>query len=129
MVTTLNNPPGGIRMSDPEQIIQAVQNGTNRSYASGIVALAGGGQTGATLLKAQFNQVSTVATTGDSVMLPKAVAGMEIRIASAGVGNLAVYPWLGDTIDGNSANSSITVNAGTNTIGFCCKTGDWRFNF
>ena len=41
------------------------------STDTGITATAGGGQSTAYLLTAQFNKIATVATTSDSVQLPR----------------------------------------------------------
>jgi hypothetical protein len=57
-----------------------------------ITALAGGGQTGATRLPSAINYVGTVASPGDSVMLPKEAAGRRIVVVNGGASSLNVFP-------------------------------------
>ena len=74
-----------------------------------ITAFATGGQTNATPLTADFNRVSTVATAGDSVLLPVAKDGREVKVYNDSANNLAVFPLTGDAINDQSANASVTV--------------------
>jgi hypothetical protein len=62
------------------------------SSKNGLTALAGGGQTGALLLPAAVNVVSTVANPGDSVLLPKEGGGKRIIVINAGANSLNVFP-------------------------------------
>lgn len=81
--------------------------------ATGISAFATGGQASATALTAQWNNVTTVATAGDSVKLPAAVLGQEITVRNSGAAALAVFPASGDAINALAANASVTVPVGT----------------
>src|ERR1035438_880355 len=58
--------------------------------SSGITALAGGGQPGATLLSQVISLVSIVATAGDSVILPVSSPGMELTVINGGANTLAI---------------------------------------
>jgi hypothetical protein len=62
------------------------------SSKNSLTALAGGGQTGATLLPASVNVVATVVNPGDSVMLPKEGGGKRIVVINAGASSLNVFP-------------------------------------
>jgi hypothetical protein len=62
------------------------------SSKNSLTALAGGGQTGATLLPASVNVIGTVANPGDSVMLPKEGGGKRIVVINAGANSLNVFP-------------------------------------
>lgn len=82
------------------------------SSATGITAFATGGQASATQLTEEFNEVSTVATAGDSVKLPAAVAGLNCIVFNDGAATLALFPATGDTINDGSANASISIEPG-----------------
>ncbi len=91
-----------------------------KSVGNSISAFAGGGQSSATLLSKDINLVSTVATNGDSVKLPVAAVGMEVRIFNLSSNTLAVFPNSGATIDALAANASISIAAGDDYT-FICK--------
>jgi hypothetical protein len=93
---------------------------------SGITALAGGGQTGATLLGIGYNEVDTVATNDDSVMLPPAIPGSFCFVNNAGANTLYIY-----ANTSNPSNVSATTGAAiadqmiaTNTNAKTAATGD-----
>lgn len=110
------------------------------STQTGIVALAGGGQIGATPLLGALNEVDTVVTNNDSVQLPIALPGQQIFINNATAQILSVYGipsnpsngGAGDTIA--SASSSVQQATGTgvtqaaNTLAFymCTTLGQWK---
>jgi hypothetical protein len=98
-----------------------------RSASSGgIIAKAGGGQSGATLLNAQrFNQVGTVGTAADSVMLPPAVNGMSCDCVNATANSLNVFPSSNETINALAANTALAVAAGKAFHAFCPVDGKW----
>lgn len=79
------------------------------SFTSSITAFAGGGQGSATAINSDFNVVTTVATAGDSVVLPAAAQARTLVVFNQGAAALAVFPGTGDTINGGSANASVTV--------------------
>jgi len=107
--------------------VLAVAAGLNRPYQSGFTAHAGGTKAAALQLPAQvaFLEVDTTATNGDSVLLPAALSGMEIKVWNNGAATLDIYGRGTDTI-----NQSVTATAYTLTAGqaahFCCaKNGSW----
>ena len=99
------------------------------SFKDAIPANAGGGQANAVLLSAQVNNVTTVATAGDSVRLPAPAQtnqfadgptdnrGVPIIVINSGAGTLAVFPDSGSTINGLAQNAPINVAAG-DVVGF-----------
>lgn len=93
--------------------------------ADGIVALAGGGQPGATALTAKFNSVDTVATSEDSVMLDSALIGKMQNVFNNTANNLSVYPVLGQSINGVT-NYKFVIGPGDNIEFKCFANGKWK---
>lgn len=91
----------------------------------GIVALAGGGQVGATALTYKFNSVDTVASSEDSVMLDTALIGKSQNVFNNGANNLAVYPVAGQTING-VVNYKFVIGPGDNIEFKCFTNGKWK---
>ncbi len=79
------------------------------SLTTSITAFATGGQGSATALTSDFNIVTVCATAGDSVVLVAAASGRTQTVFNNGAAALAVFPNTGDTINGGSANASVTV--------------------
>jgi len=73
----------------------------------GITASATQTIAGATALTKGINRVSTVASTGNAVALPTAVAGLQILIINDGANTIQVFPCneASDAIDGGSPNA------------------------
>jgi hypothetical protein len=115
--------------------LNGLAGGSNFAYQSGITAHAGGTQAAAFQLLpgVALFQISTVATTGDSVALPECVQGTWLMIANAGTGTLDVYgsPITNgasgtlDTINATAGTSAYTLATNTNAIFFCPKNGAW----
>ena len=103
------------------------------SYADNITALAGGGQTGATPIAAEVARVTTVATAGDSVMLPAAVpgpgqAGMTILVINHGAKPMQVFGAGTDTIDDQTYSVGVTQMVNSVVIFVCTTVGKWYAN-
>lgn len=99
----------------------------NASSRNGLTALAGGGQTGATLLDRTINRVTTVATAADSVMLPKAVNGKIVFVVNAAAANaMAVFPFSADSINALAVNASLSVAANKGVCFVCPVDGIWQ---
>jgi len=79
------------------------------NLVTGLTALAGGGQTGATALVSGRNNFTVVATAADSAKLPTATAGLVVIVRNTGAASLAVFPFLGDSINAMSANLSVDI--------------------
>jgi hypothetical protein len=111
---------------------------------TGLVALAGGGQPGATGLAYGYNEVDTVASNNDSVQLPPALPGTFCTIYAAGVDTLAIYANASpnqnnasvldqmiavNTNTKTAAASDITLTAGHTTSFMCTTAGLWKQMF
>lgn len=93
---------------------------------SNITAYAGGGQANATQLTAKTNEVTVVATAGDSVKLPAAVAGLEVAIFNADVADACdVFPFSGDSL-GSGINTAVSLAAGSAIRYVCFSATQWR---
>lgn len=109
----------------------------------GIVALAGGGQTGATSLTAQVNRIDTVASGNDSVSLPKigpvseasanlCPVGHIVFVKNASASNAAfVIGKTPDTIDGVATGTGVSLTAAKGALYVAVSynpttnVGDW----
>jgi hypothetical protein len=109
------------------------------SYQNGLTALSGGGQTGATPVTSAINEVSTVATTGESVQLPVALPGAIVTVINDGANSLNVFGYplnpntgLGDTIAAHNSTTQVSTTTGTaqasGSVGIyiCFASGDWK---
>ena len=77
------------------------------SVSSPIVAFAGGGQVGATLLSPDVNRVITVASIGDSVRLPAATSPISVVVINSTANSMQVYGTGSDTINGVASGAGI----------------------
>jgi hypothetical protein len=111
-----------------------VTQGINFTYASGIVAHAGGTQAACFNLPTSIAlyEVDTVATTGDSVCIPHGKQGADFSIRNAGAQTLSVYAQssnneLGgiDTINGTAGSTAYSIPANNSAECFAAKTGAW----
>lgn len=98
------------------------------SASNTLTAHAGGGQTNALQLTSELNRITTVATAGDSVMLPAAVQGLTILIDNAGANQMQVYGNGTDTINGVATATGVSQMAGSEVIYVCHGTGTWFAN-
>lgn len=95
--------------------------------ATTITAFAGGGQASATALTAAYNNVTVVATDGDSVKLPDAALGKHITVKNTDAAQvLAVFPASGDEINGLAANAAVGIPPGCERTFWGISTGAWR---
>jgi hypothetical protein len=106
------------------------------SAEDGIVATPSGNQANSRLLGQQQSRITTVASPGDGVRLPPAIAGACVVVVNDAAVNAAnIWPSSqfqggvagGDKINALAANAaySQTVLSGV-TIFFCFTTGSWR---
>lgn len=86
---------------------------------TGITAYAGGGQTSATALTGAVNVVATVASAGDSVLLPIVPLGAEVTVKNTSANSMDVFPQSGGNIDAASANAAEAVAGGAGAIFKC----------
>jgi hypothetical protein len=98
-----------------------------QSTANGLTAHAGGGQGSATPLTAMVNRVTTVATGGDSVILPTNAPGLCITVMNAAAANsMNVFPDTGASINALAANSAFAVAAGKTAVFYCTNANQWH---
>jgi hypothetical protein len=114
---------------------QAIYSVLLDSTADNLTATPSGTQTTALALAARVNRVTTVATAGDAVRLPPALAGMTIKVKNSASANaMNVYPASaaqggvagGDAINALGANAAYSLAAGLSALTFTCfTTGTW----
>jgi hypothetical protein len=96
-----------------------------QSATDSITAHAGGGQTSATQLTAQFNHVTVVASAADSVKLPPSVVGMQIEMTNSSANSMQAFGTSPDTINGAATGTGVAVAAGKTAIFTCYTAGAW----
>ncbi len=104
------------------------QGGVNPQFtaANALTAHAGGGQANGTLCSAYINRFTTVATAGDSALLPAAIPGLEIHVVNTTATSMNVFPQSGGQINGASANAAFALGANKNAIFGCAVAGQWH---
>jgi hypothetical protein len=95
------------------------------SATSGLTAHTGGGQGSATLAPSVLNEFTTVATGGDSAILPPSLAGMQMFVANKGAASMNLFPATGEQINKGGANTAFAVGIGKNVTLYCVVTGNW----
>lgn len=94
--------------------------------ATGITAYAGGGQANATQLANEFNEVTVVATNGDSVKTKYAIKNLRMVIVNSdSTQSLDVFPKTGQNFAGLAANTAISLPAGQSLEIICFTDGTW----
>lgn len=92
---------------------------------TGITALAGGGRTGAPVLVLGSNEVTTVASGADSVVLPVAVPGSVVFVVNAGANALQLFANGSDTINGTAGATGISVANAKRIMCVAADVGQW----
>lgn len=82
-------------------------------FNAGVTAHAGGGQTNAQQINPGMNTINTVATTGDSVLMPNDVLGQTTIVVNLGASSCDIYPYPGDSIDNLGINNPYVLAAGS----------------
>ena len=95
-----------------------------------LTAHAGGGQTNATPITATLVEVTTVASNGDSVILPPTLAnlisGLEITISNgSATHSINVFPPSGEAINALAINTAFSLAAGKTAVFNCLRAGQW----
>jgi hypothetical protein len=101
--------------------------------ADTLTAVASGTQTTALLFTAVQNRVTVVASAGDAVRLPPALAGLAITVSNAASNAMNVFPSSaaqggvtgGDAINALSQNTAYSQATGRQTFR-CFTTGTWE---
>lgn len=120
----------GFRLIDGTALNRALgrifQGGLSRQDS--ITAFAGGGRTSATQLIKSLNRITVVATAGDSVALPKAIAGSLVWVTNADAAdslNIFTKASTSDTINGSAATVAYALAAGKTAVFICNTVGAW----
>lgn len=95
---------------------------------TGLTAHAGGTQAAALALTKAINNVTTVATAGDSVKLPASAAGLEITVANNGAASMQVYGAGTDTINGVATATGVAQLPGQVVVYTAAVAGNWIAN-
>lgn len=97
------------------------------SHTNAITAHVGGGQGSATALTTAINRVTTVATAGNSVKLPAAIAGESIVVINAAASNsMDCFPASGEVINALAANTALAIAANKTVMFVCAVNGTWN---
>ena len=92
---------------------------------TGITALAGGGRTGAPVLVLGSNEVTTVASGADSVVLPKAVPGSVVFVVNATATSMQVFATDSDTINGTAGATGVAQAGNKYALYVAADLGKW----
>lgn len=114
----------GKRLLDGDAI-NDLANLINFASTYSLTALAGGGRPGATQLNNGLNQVTTVASGADSVVLPSAVKGSLVYVINDGASAMQVFALGSDTIDGTAGATGVSQAAGASSWYVCPKNAVW----
>jgi hypothetical protein len=108
----------------------SISVGNYFKYLSGttITAFATGGQASATALTKEFNDITTVATAGDSVKLPAAAAGLKITVKNSGAAALDIFPAASDSIDALAINLAVRIQPGSTATFYAKDAIVWESN-
>lgn len=98
------------------------------SYQAGITALAGGAKAGATQLTETINQIDTVTTAADSVLLPPARPGSFCVIINNSANATQVFGQGTDTINGVATATGLSQAGNKAALYVCAKAGAWFRN-
>lgn len=110
--TTVPDPGGATGTVVLEEITNVFDLPQRYDANTTITAFATGGQASATALTGEFNNITTVATAGDSVKLPAAAAGLKITVKNSGAASLAVFPATSDSINALAVDLSVNIPVG-----------------
>lgn len=114
----------GFRSLNGEGINRAIAE-PQWSQAAGFAALAGGGQAGATQLYGTIAEVGTVASAGDSVMLPASGTGKPIIVVNGTATSMQVFGQGSDTINGVAFGTGVAQAAGKSALYISPASGIW----
>lgn len=82
---------------------------------------------GALQLTGDYNNVTTVANSGDAVKLPAATLGARVWVTNSGGNPMGVFPQAStDIIDGGSAGAKVTCTNAKSAMFTCIAAGVWQ---
>jgi hypothetical protein len=102
-----------------------INNQLFQSTTEGLTAHAGGLQPLATPITTMCARFTTVATGGDSGILPVAIPGLEITVINAGATALSVFPDVGSLMNG-VLNAALSIPINKTAIFFTTAAGSWH---
>jgi hypothetical protein len=107
--------------------LNGVANGQNQSFVNGLVAHAGGTKAAALQIPAgvAIAIFATVATTGDSALLPQAKQRNTLKVYNAGAQTIDLYGRGTDTVNQVATATAYTLTAGQAAEFFCGVDGNW----
>lgn len=110
--------------------LRHLANGGNRSFSNALIATAGGNKATGFQIPGGVAMINfaTVATAGDSAVLPAAKSGNSIMLASAGVANMNLYAKGTDSINNAAAATAYVVPPNIPIILWCPIDGVWYAN-
>src|SRR5260370_10013293 len=97
----------------------------NMSNQTGMTAVAGGGQSGATQIVSEIARFNTVASANDSAKLPSAIPGLDILVVNHGANPMQVFGSGSDTIDDIAAATGVSQMTNSFVIYACADAGKW----
>jgi hypothetical protein len=104
---------------------EAQQEGGALRGGAGVRGHAGGGQGSGTLLTGNINRVTTVATAGDSVLLPPSAPGLDVIVINKGANPMQVFGSGTDTIDDIATATGVSQMANSFVLYACTFAGKW----
>lgn len=117
----------GFRLIDGAALNRALnrvfQGGLSREDS--ITATAGGTKAAARILTKSNNHITVCATGGDSVLLPKAIAGSRVTIRNDGAASCNLFGKGADTINGVATATATALANGKAMELICYTVGAW----
>jgi hypothetical protein len=102
--------------------VNALLTGT----ATGLTATAAGTQVNSLVLNSAFNEVATVTTGNDSVVLPLAKSGLRVMVTNSGAGNsLQIFANGTDVINATAGATGVALAQNATAYFICRKDGTW----
>lgn len=95
------------------------------SSADNLTATAGGGQLAALQLTTQTSRITTVATAGDSVMLPPSLPGLELLVINHSNNAMQVFGNGTDQINDNTSTVGVSQMGNSFVLYSCAASGNW----
>lgn len=115
---------GGLSYFDPAT--SAWVSVDSAQSVTALTAHAGGGQALGTQLAAGFNEVTVVATAGDSVKLPAAAEGLVVIVKNDGATAADVFPATADTINDAAVNVAVRIAPGSSITFTAINAVNWE---
>ena len=99
------------------------------TFSTSAAVTAGTNAQGQGALTADYNVITTAASSPSGVTLPTATTGRRIVIVNKGVNPVNVYPAAGGTIDALSSNTAISLPSGTMMAFNASSTSQWYSSY